>query len=117
MVALEKLFRLEVQFHRQLRSVVPHDPDTGGLHTSYALQCGYELLLRSIGSVTAADIDSLGDRLLLIADPRDVHAARDCVSQLFGLALPPAPSLRRPESVARCAPMTLGSASSGWAKT
>jgi hypothetical protein len=46
MSPLEKLFRLEIDFHRRLRTLAPHEPDTGSVHTSYALQSGYEPLLR-----------------------------------------------------------------------
>ena len=50
MPPLERLFRLEVEFHRRLRSEANEPPDAGGVHTSYALQAGYEPLLRSIGA-------------------------------------------------------------------
>jgi len=38
MPPLERLFRLEVEFHRRLRGEANEPPDSGGVHTSYALQ-------------------------------------------------------------------------------
>ncbi len=53
--------------------------------TSYALQCGYEPLIRSVGRVNATELDRLRNRFLLTADTRDVLAARDSVKQLLGI--------------------------------
>ena len=47
MTPLERLFRLEVEFHRRLRTDAPGTVDVAGLHTSYALQSGYEPLIQS----------------------------------------------------------------------
>ena len=87
MLALEKLFRLEIEFHRRLRTAVPGTVHAGSLHTSFALQTGYELLLGAAGSVTDGDVETLHRRLLLTADPRDILAARASIKQLFGIAL------------------------------
>ena len=88
MPPLEKLFRLEIEFHRRLRTQAPGTPDPGALHTSYALQAGYEQLLRAAGTVTGQDIDQLRNRLTMAADARDLLAARDSLKQLFGLSSP-----------------------------
>ena len=85
MSALESLFRLEIEFHRCLRSL-PTDPlGTPGVHTSYALQAGYEPLLSRLGTVTTRDLDQLQSRLLITADSRDVLAAVDSLKQLLGI--------------------------------
>ncbi|HKN71850.1 MAG TPA: hypothetical protein VJX30_12510 [Terriglobales bacterium] len=52
----------------------------------YALQSGYEQLIRSIGPVAAQDVETLRERLTLAGDARDVLAARDSVRQLLGIS-------------------------------
>ena len=85
MPPLERLFLLEVEFYRRLRSEANETPDTGGLHTSYALQTGYEPLLKSVGPVAAGNIETLTQRLALAGDTRDVLKARDSVMGLLGV--------------------------------
>jgi hypothetical protein len=85
MSPLERLFTLEIEFHRRLRQEAPGTADPSALHTSYALQAGYELLLRGVGRVTAEDLARLADRLLVAGDARDVLAARDSLIRLLGL--------------------------------
>ena len=85
MSPLERLFRLEIDFHRRLRTEAPGTADARALHTSYALQSGYEPLIRAAGATTAGDIEHLHDRLTLAGDARDVLAARDSLNQLLGL--------------------------------
>jgi hypothetical protein len=87
MLALERLFRLEIEFHRQVRTFAPGTAETGSLHMSYAMQTGYELLLRAAGTVTASDIERLRGRLLLAGDPRDVLAASQSLKQIMGIRL------------------------------
>lgn len=82
---LEQLFRLEIEFHRRLRREAPDAPDPASLHTSYALQAGYEPLLKGMGRVAARDVDQLAERLAAAGDPRDVGAARDALVRLLGL--------------------------------
>jgi hypothetical protein len=53
MMPLEQLFRLEIESHRRLRTQAPGIADPSGLHTSYALQSGYEPLIRAVGSAAA----------------------------------------------------------------
>ena len=86
MPPLEKLFRLEIEFHRRLRTQVPGTADTRALHTSYALQSGYEPLMRAVGTVTAQDVERLHARLTLAGDARDVLAARDSLEELLGVS-------------------------------
>ena len=85
MTLLEKLFRLEIEFHRRLRTQAPGTEDTRALHTSYALQSGYEPLIRSVGTITVQDLDRLQARLALAGDARDILAARASLGQLLGL--------------------------------
>jgi hypothetical protein len=82
---LERLFRLELEFHRRLRTEAPGTADARALHTSYALQSGYEPLIRAAGAVTARDVERLHERLTLAGDPRDVLAARDSLKRLLGI--------------------------------
>jgi hypothetical protein len=51
------------------------------------MQFGYEQLIRSLGSVTVRDLETLEERLLMAGDARDVLAARDSVRQLLGTRL------------------------------
>ena len=85
MSPLEKLFRLEIEYHRRVRALASVITDDGSLHTSFALQTGYESLLASLGPVTPRDVETLRERLLLAADPRDILAARDSIKQLLGI--------------------------------
>jgi hypothetical protein len=104
MSPLEKLFRLEIDFHCRLRTLAPHEPDTGGVHTSYALQSGYEPLLRQLGRVTNQDIELLRHRLTPSADARDITAAGDSLKELLHIPQPqrftradaPASAIRSP---------------------
>lgn len=85
MNALERLFLLEVDFHRKLRTQALGKAMIDGLRTSYALQCGYEGLLRDVGLVTVRDIEKVRERLTMARDSRDVLAARDSLMQLLGV--------------------------------
>ena len=84
MLPLEMLFRLEIEFHRRLRTLAVDSSTNAGVHTSYAIQAGYESLLHSVGQITASDIEQLETRLITAADTRDVLAARDSMKQLLG---------------------------------
>jgi hypothetical protein len=85
MSPLEPLFALEVDFQSRLRSRAPGNVDAGALHTSYAIQSGYEQLLRGVGQVTAGDLQRLADRLVATGDTRDVLMAHDSLARLLGL--------------------------------
>ena len=86
MSPLERLFRLEMGYHRQPPSSGRGEAHAPGLHTSYALQAGYERLIRATGPVTAQDLDQLTTRLTLAGNLRDILAARDSLKQLLGIA-------------------------------
>ncbi len=86
MSPLEKLFRLEIEFQRRLRAAVPGTIDAGSLHTSFALQTGYEPLIGAIGTVTVTDIERLRQRLFLTADPRDILAALAFLRRILTIA-------------------------------
>ncbi len=88
MSPLEQLFRLEVEFHRRLRTQAPGTADARALHTSYALQAGYEPLIRAVGKVAPGDVEQLHAHLALSGDPRDLLAARDSIKHLLGLSQP-----------------------------
>ncbi len=87
MSPLEKLFRLEIEFHCRLRVALPSTIDASSLHTSYALQTGYEQLIPAIGTVTAPQIEQLRERFSLSCDPCDLLAARDSVQAILGIHL------------------------------
>jgi hypothetical protein len=90
MPPLEMLFRLEIEFHRQLRAAAAGGDagiDAGSLHTSYALQSGYEQLIPAVGTVTVGQIEQLHERFTLGGDTRDLLAARDSLRQLLGIGL------------------------------
>ena len=76
-----------MEFHRCLRTQAPGTGDANSVHASYALQAGYEQLIRSIGPIAAQDVETLRERLTLAGDARDVLAARDSLKQLLGLHL------------------------------
>jgi hypothetical protein len=76
---------LEIEYHRRLRAEALGTADAAALHTSYALQSGYEPLLRSIGRVTTRDIERLAERYTLAGDVRDVLNARDSLARLLGV--------------------------------
>jgi hypothetical protein len=86
MSPLEKLFRLEIEFHRRLRTAAPGMIiEAGSLHTSFAIQTGYEQLIGETGFVTAREIEALRERFFFVCDQRDVMAASGSVSQLLGV--------------------------------
>ncbi len=87
MSPLEQLFALEIEFHRRLRTEAPGTGEAAAIHTSYALQSGYEQHLKRVGHVTGADIEALRERLTLAGDARDVLSARDSVMKILGIQL------------------------------
>lgn len=84
MESLEKLFSLEIEFQRRLRKS-SGTPDPSSLHTSYALQAGYEPLIRRTNGVTLEQIEKMAQRLALSGDARDVLSAKDSLIDLFGV--------------------------------
>ncbi|WP_165227347.1 hypothetical protein [Aquisphaera insulae] len=86
MPVLERLYSLEVEFHRQFRAASANPAEAWSIHTSYALQNGYEPLIRSVGMVDAAMLSSLKERLGRGHDPRDVQAAFQSLRRLIAVA-------------------------------
>jgi hypothetical protein len=86
MPPLERLFLLEIEFHRRLRTQALGTADAGSLHTSYALQSGYEPLIRQAGTATGRDIEQIRRRHTLATDARDLLAAHDSLKQLLGIS-------------------------------
>jgi hypothetical protein len=80
MSPVEKLFCLEIEFHRRLRMQALGTADAGALHTSY------EPLIRAAGRVTGRDVELIGQRHAMAADARDLLAARESLKQLLGLS-------------------------------
>jgi hypothetical protein len=87
MTPLERLLRLEAEYHRLVRTQAQGSGDATSAHTSFALQAGYEALLRQVGTVTPREVETLRERLTLQSDPRDLLAARDSVRRLLELPL------------------------------
>lgn len=85
MPPLKRHVALEIEFHRKPRYEAPGTLDPSALHTSYALQSGYEPLWRQLGPVTAHDLDRLADRLILAGEARKVLVARDSFRQMLDL--------------------------------
>lgn len=85
MSPLEQFFRHEVEFHRLMREA--SDPPGGSAtHTSFALQNGYESLIRAAREASGRDVEALKVRLAFAGDARDVLAARDSVKGLLGIS-------------------------------
>ena len=85
MSPLEQLFRHEVEFHRLMREAA--DPQGGSaIHTSFALQHGYETLIRSTRTASGNDVEALKVKLSFAVDARDVLAAQDSVKRFLGIS-------------------------------
>jgi hypothetical protein len=69
-------------------SAAPPRPinDSRALHTSYALQSGYEPLIRQVGTASGRDIEQIRQRHTLTTDSRDLLAARNSLKQFLGLS-------------------------------
>jgi hypothetical protein len=87
MSPLEQLIRLEIVFHRRVRTLALSTGETSGLHTSYALQTGYDQLIRLIGTVTEQEIEQLREPLTLAGDGRDVLAACHSVKDILTISV------------------------------
>jgi hypothetical protein len=85
MSALERLFTLEIEFHRRIRTEALASGGDEGLHTSYAISSGYDLMLKRIRRVTAEEVERLRERFMLSGDARDVLAASDSLKRLLGI--------------------------------
>jgi hypothetical protein len=82
MSVLERLYRLEIEFYRLFRVEAINAMEAASVHTSYALQHGYEPLLRTVGSVESSSLTDTRDQMLGMGDPRDVQAAYHSLQNL-----------------------------------
>jgi len=82
MSVLDRLYRLEIEFHRLFRAEGVNAMEAASIHTSYALQNNYEPLLRMIGTVAPSDLAMAAERMAGMGDPRDVQAAYQSLHNL-----------------------------------
>jgi hypothetical protein len=85
MKSQERLFALEMEFHRRLRQSCTGEAEDSEVHTSWAVGMGYEALIARSGAVTAEEVVRMAQRMMALGDPRDVMAARDSVMRLLGI--------------------------------
>jgi hypothetical protein len=83
MSLLERLFRMEIDFHRRLRTAAAGTAEAGSLHTSYALQAGYEQLIAAIGPVGEEELRVARQRFMLADNSHDVLSAADSIRRLL----------------------------------
>ena len=86
MSILERLYSLEIEFHRLFRAEAISAVEAASVHTSYALQNNYEPLLRMIGTVDPSDLAEAAERMMGMSDPRDVQDAFHSLRQLIKVA-------------------------------
>jgi hypothetical protein len=86
MSVLERLYGLEIEFYRRFRVETIDAMEAAAVHTSYALQHGYEPLLRTIGTVDSSALTKAKERLMGTSDPRDVQAAYRSLENLIVVA-------------------------------
>lgn len=85
-VALEALFRSELEFHRLARESKLSPQEHHEQHGRYAIQMAYERLISDAKrDSTTETVKRLCDRLLCTGDARDVLGARDSVMTLLGI--------------------------------
>lgn len=83
MSVLDQLYSLEIEFHRCYRAMALDSAEAPAVHTSYALQNGYEPLLRMAGVVDDQTLAGVKERLSEGRDPRDVQAAYHSLRQMI----------------------------------
>jgi hypothetical protein len=81
MSVLDRLYSLEIEFHRLFRSEGINAIEAASIHTSYALQNQYEPLLRTVGLVDQSELAKAAERMMGMGDPRDVQAAYHSLRQ------------------------------------
>ena len=79
---LDRLYSLEIEFHRLFRAEGINALEAASVHTSFALQNHYEPLLRMIGVVAPSELAGAAERMMGMGDPRDVQAAYHPIRQL-----------------------------------
>lgn len=88
MTVLDRLYSLEIEFHRRFRVEAINAVEAWNIHTSYALQHGYEPLLRTAGTVDPAALAKTKARMATVSDPRDVEAAFHSLQRLLTNPMP-----------------------------
>jgi hypothetical protein len=83
MSILDRLYTLEIEFHRRFRLEAINAMEAASIHTSYALQNGYEPLLRTVGLVDQSELAKAAERTMGMGDPRDVQAAYHSLRQII----------------------------------
>jgi hypothetical protein len=83
MTVLDRLYHLEVEFHRHFRSEAINAIEAWSIHTSYALQQGYEPLLKTVGTVDVNALKQARERMIGKSDPRDLQAAFHSLQRLI----------------------------------
>jgi hypothetical protein len=86
MTALDRLYNLEIEFHRLYRAEGISPIDAAGIHTSYAMQNHYEPLLRMLGAIEPSELAEASERMMGMCDPRDVRAAFHSLRQIIRVA-------------------------------
>ena len=83
---LDRLYSLEIEFHRLFRAEGINAAEAAGVHTGFALRNNDEPLLRAIGVVAPSELSSATERKMGMGDPRDVQAAYHSLRQLIRVA-------------------------------
>jgi hypothetical protein len=81
-IALDQLYNLESAFYRRFRATATSYVESASIHTSYALQHGYEPLLLAIVAVDPAALARAKDPQIESGDPRDVLVAFNSLRSL-----------------------------------
>ena len=81
---LEQLFALETEFFRELRCRAPTFFDAAEIHTSYALQAGYEALLRRLDELAPRRSTGLAGNRLGSSIQETCRQARDSIMNMLG---------------------------------
>lgn len=83
MSILDRLYCLEIEFHRISRTETDGGLEAAGAHTSYAVEHNYEALLQTLGIVNSSDFTRATSQMMRTSDPRDVQAAFHFLSPLI----------------------------------
>lgn len=81
--ALRELFLLELGFRWRLHGCLASAAEVEQLHAGYAIERGYERLIKRLGPVTDQELERTKERLILYGDPRDVLSTRDSLRQIL----------------------------------
>jgi hypothetical protein len=86
MSILDRLYHLEIEFHRLFRAEGINPFEAASVHTSYALQNQYESMLRTMVLVDQSELAKVAERMMGMGDPRDVQAAFHSLRQFISVA-------------------------------